>query len=174
MKMPDLLAEAFNAQVTMEHASSMAYLQMAAYLEDQNLTGMAAWMRAQSEEEREHGHRFFDFVLDRGNDVRIGSMAAPASDFASPTAVFEASLNQERAVTEAIHNLYRSASEHGDLASLPFLQTFIEEQNEEEATVETILERVRLAGDDPSSLLLLDRELGTRSQNGQSPTPSPQ
>ena len=46
-------------------------------------------------------------------------------------------------MTEAIHGLYRLATEHGDLASLPFLQTFIEEQNEEEATVETILERIR-------------------------------
>ena len=55
----------------------MAYLQMAAFFEDQNLTGMAAWMRAQSEEEREHGHRFFEFVLDRGNQVRIGPMEAP-------------------------------------------------------------------------------------------------
>ena len=133
MEMPHELAEAFNAQVTMEHSSSLAYLQMAAYFEDKNLTGMAAWMRAQSDEEREHGHRFFDFVLDRGNEVRIGSMEAPVADFDSAEAVFQASLNQERAVTEAIHDLYRLATEHGDLASLPFLQTFIEEQNEEES-----------------------------------------
>lgn len=162
MKMPDAVADAFNAQVTMEHASSMAYLQMAAHFEERNLTGMAAWMRAQSEEERGHGHRFFDFVLDRGNPVRIGPIEAPGADFDSVAAVFEASLNQERAVTRAIHDLYRLASDNGDLASIPFLQTFIEEQNEEEATMETILERVRMAGDDPSSLLLLDKELGTR------------
>ena len=160
--MPDDLAQAFNDQVSMELASSNAYLQMAAHFESQNLTGMASWMRAQSAEETDHAHRFFDYVLDRGNDVRIGALDAPGSDFDSVEAVFEASLTQERAVTAAIHDLYRMAVETGDLGSLPFLQTFIEEQNEEEATVETILERIRLAGGESSALLLLDSELGSR------------
>lgn len=163
MKMPDVLAKAFNEQITMELGSSLAYLQMVAHLESKNLTGMAAWMRLQSEEERQHALRFLQFVLDRGNPVTLGSIDAPQSDFDSVESVFAASLAQEQEVTAAIHDLYRSASDSGDLASFPFLQSFIEEQNEEEATVETILDRVRLAGGDPSAILILDRELGART-----------
>lgn len=162
MKMPDELAAAVNDQITMEMASSVAYLQMSAHFETENLTGMASWMRMQAEEEKDHAHRFMDFVLDRGNSVRLGSIEAPESSFESVEHVFKTALEQEQTVTKAIHDIYRLASDKGDLASFPFLQEFIEEQNEEEATVETILERVRLAGGESSAILLLDRELGSR------------
>lgn len=162
MKMPDELAAAVNDQITMEMASSVAYLQMSAHFEAENLTGMASWMRMQAEEEKDHAHRFMDFVLDRGNSVRLGAIEAPESSFESVEHVFKTALEQEQAVTKAIHDIYRLASDKGDLASFPFLQEFIEEQNEEEATVETILERVRLAGGESSAILLLDRELGSR------------
>ncbi len=162
MKMPDELASAVNDQITMEMASSVAYLQMSAHFETENLTGMASWMRMQAEEEKDHAHRFMDFVLDRGNSVSLGSIEAPESSFESVEHVFKTALEQEQTVTKAIHDIYRLASDKGDLASFPFLQEFIEEQNEEEATVETILERVRLAGGESSAILLLDRELGSR------------
>lgn len=160
--MSDELANAFNDQITMELASSVAYLQMSAHFEAENLTGMASWMRMQSEEEKEHAHRFLEFVLDRGNPVSLGSIEAPQSTFDSAEQLFETALRQEQGVTRAIHDLYRLASDSGDLASFPFLQGFIAEQNEEEATVETILERVRLAGGESSAILLLDNELGAR------------
>lgn len=161
--MPDDLAAAFNDQITMELGSSVAYLQMAAHFEGENLTGMAGWMRMQAEEEKNHAHRFMDFVLDRGNRVKLGSIEAPQSHFESVEQVFSTALSQEQTVTRAIHDLYRLASDNGDLAAYPFLQEFIEEQNEEEATVETILERVRLAGGESSAILLLDNELGARA-----------
>lgn len=163
MRMNDELTEAFNRQISMELGASTTYLQMAAHLATENLVGMASWMRAQAQEEWGHAHRFLDFVLHRGNRVEIGAQEAPPSTFDSVEAVFASALSQEREVTEAIHQLYRLASEDGDLASFPFLQTFIEEQNEEEDMVETILERVRLAGDSPGALLILDNELGGRS-----------
>lgn len=163
MKMPDALAAAFNDQINMELASSMAYLQMSAHFESENLVGMASWMRMQAEEEKEHAHRFLKFVLDRGNPVKLGAIEAPESGFESVEQVFATALGQEQTVTRAIHDLYRLASESGDLGSFPFLQTFIEEQIEEEAMVETILERVRIAGGESSAILILDNELGARN-----------
>lgn len=162
MKMPDDLTAAFNEQITMELASSVAYLQMAAYFEGENLTGMASWMRLQAEEEKEHAQRFMSFVLDRGSEVKLGAIEAPESGFDSVEQVFETALTEEQEVTRAIHDLYRLASDKGDLASYPFLETFIAEQVEEESRVEGILERVRLAGGESSATLLLDNELGAR------------
>ncbi|MEZ5175533.1 MAG: ferritin [Acidimicrobiia bacterium] len=161
--MADELVAAYNEQVTLELASSVAYLQMAAHFESSNLVGMAGWMRAQAAEEAAHADRFIAFILDRGADVKIGNIPAPTTDFGAPEAVFEASLNQERAVTKSIHDLFRLARKNDDLASEPFLSSFIDEQIEEESTVESILERVRLAGGESSALLLLDSELGART-----------
>ncbi|HLF44242.1 MAG TPA: ferritin [Acidimicrobiia bacterium] len=167
MRMPDDLEAAFNRQVTMELASATAYLQMAAFFADSNLVGMSAWMRAQAAEERAHADRFLDFILDRGNRVHIGEVPAPMAEFDGPEPAFEAALDQERAVTEAIHALYRLASDRGDLASFPFLQAFIAEQNEEESTAQTILDRLRLASGDSGAIFLLDHELGARGGDAQ-------
>ena len=160
--MTDDLAATFNDQITMELGTSIAYIQMAAHFEAKNLVGMASWMRQQAEEEKDHAHKFIGFVLDRGNDVEIGSITAPQSQFESTEQVFEAALAQEQAVSAAIHDIYRLASDKDDLACFPLLQWFIDEQNEEESTVATILERVRLAGGDSSAILLLGAELGAR------------
>lgn len=166
MQMQEDLEKAFNAQVSMELASSLAYLQMSAYFAERNLSGMSSWMRSQSAEEHEHAYRFLDFILERGNTVSIEDLPAPRSDFTGPGEVFATALEQEQNVTRAIHDLYRLAGDLGDLASFPFLQAFIAEQNEEEAMVEAILDRLRLAGEDSSALLLLDHELGAREGPG--------
>lgn len=163
MQMPDAVAEGFQQQITTEMASSAAYLQMAVYFADRNLTGMSSWMRAQSDEERDHALRFLDFLLDRGHRPELGPLLAPAADFADAEAAFAAALEQEQEVTKAIHDLHALAMKDGDLASLPFLLEFVAEQTEEEAMVETILARIRLAGGDASAILMLDQELGSRA-----------
>lgn len=162
MKMTDKLAAAYSDQVTMELTSSNAYLQMSAWFELADLPGMASWMRIQSDEERTHALRFLDFVLNRGNQAAIGEVPAPESEFESPRRVFEAALAQEQEVTRAIRRLYQLASAEADVESFSLLEWFLNEQVEEEATVEEILGQLRHAGDDGPALLLLDRELGAR------------
>ena len=162
MRLPEEMERALNAQVTMELASAASYLQMAAYFSHANLDGMSRWMRAQAEEERSHADRFLDFILNRDGKAMIGDVAAPRSEFVGPEDVFAAALAQEESVTAAIHNLYRLANELGDLASLPFLQDFIAEQNEEEAMVSSIVDRLELVGGQSGALFLLDHELGAR------------
>lgn len=163
MKMSDQLAEKFNRQIDLELASSIAYLQMAAYFDSRSLPGMASWMRIQSEEERAHGLKFFDHVLDRGNRIALGAGEAPKTDFSSAVDAFETALAQEQRVSESISGLYAAALADGDSASFSMLQWFLEEQIEEESTVSDIVEQLKLIGNDGGALLLLDRELGQRS-----------
>lgn len=160
--MSPALQDAYNDQITLEFASSYAYLQMAAFFDDANLPGFANWMRRQADEERIHAMKFFRFVLDRGSRVELRAIPAPSVDYTSPLSVFEASLNHEQTVTRAIHDLYSRATEEKDYESLPLLHWFIDEQVEEEATVSELIEQIAMAGDNGAALLLLDRELGTR------------
>ena len=162
MAMTADLQDAYNDQITLEFASSYAYLQMAAFFDDANLPGFANWMRQQAEEERIHAMKFFDFVLDRGNQVELRPIPAPSGEYTSPLSVFEASLAHEQTVTRSIHDLYARATEGKDYESLPLLHWFIDEQVEEEATVTELIEQISMAGDNGAALLLLDRELGTR------------
>ncbi|MGH8928784.1 MAG: ferritin [Acidimicrobiia bacterium] len=163
MKMSDKLTQSFSDQVTMEITASLAYLQMSAWFESIDLTGMASWMRIQSEEERLHAIRFIDFVLDRGNTPIIGETAKPRASFGSLKEVFEAALAQEQSVTQSIRALYLQASEEKDIESYSLLDAFLTEQVEEESTIQRILGQLGHAGQDGSALLMLDRELGTRT-----------
>jgi ferritin len=163
MRMPKDLEAAFNSQLTMELGAANSYLQISAWFSTQNLNGMASWMRQQAIEERSHALMFLDFILNRGCEAAIGQVPAPTASFNSPLAAFESALAQEQAVTEAIHELYRAAEQAGDISSIPFLQGFITEQIEEEATVSAIADRLRLAEGQSGALFLLDNELGGRS-----------
>ena len=162
MGMNPKLEAAYNTQITMEYGSAYAYLAMGAWLEAEGLPGMAQWMRLQSEEETEHALRFYQFVLDRGGRVVLGSIEAPAAQFGGPLDVFRQSLRQEQAVTASINNLYALAVEAQDFASIPLLDWFVNEQVEEEATVQQIIDDLERAGDAGHTLLMLDRELGAR------------
>jgi ferritin len=162
MKLSAELEKAFSEQITLELASAVAYLQLAAGLSGQDLPGMASWMRVQADEERIHALKFIDHVLDKGGDVQIGAIAPPPKPPASVVAAFEAALAHEERVSEAIRSLYRQAVEAGEIDSLPLLSWFLNEQVEEESTVSEILGRLRRIGDDGSALLFLDSELGSR------------
>jgi ferritin len=156
------MQDALNGQITKEFYASQLYLAMSAYLEALNLKGFAHWMRVQSEEEREHALKLFDFILERGGSVELGALEQPPSEFGSPVEIFQASLGHERKVTASINDLYGRAAAENDYASQVFLQWFIEEQVEEEANASEMIDRLLMAGDNKAALLMLDTEMKSR------------
>lgn len=172
MQLSPELTRAYNDQVQLEFESSFAYLQMGADFELRSLPGMARWMRMQSGEEHAHAMKFIQFVLDRGGKLELKALGAPSATPDSVIATFEVALAHEQRVTKAIHALYAKALAGQDFSSLPLLQWFVNEQVEEESTVSTILDRLRMVGDDRTGLLFLDRELGTRSGTADASTDS--
>ena len=157
--MSDDILKAFNDQITLELTADMTYRQLAIEADAQNLSGMAAWLRHQADEEIVHANKFIDHTLDRGSHPRIGTIEAPDSALE----IFQAALAHEEKVSEAIRELYRACTSAGDIDAIPLLQWFINEQIEEEATVDEIVGRIELIGDDGPGLLRLDAELGSRN-----------
>lgn len=155
--------DAINAQIAHEFYASYLYLAMSAYFETINLPGFARWMRAQSEEEREHAMKFFDYLNDRGGSVELGAIAQPPGEFQSPLDVFQQALEHERKVTGLIHRLYELALKESDYATQAHLQWFITEQVEEEKNASQVIEQIKMTGGQPGALFVLDRELGARA-----------
>jgi len=154
--------DAINEQIKNELYSAYLYLSMAAYSEASNLPGLAHWMRLQSQEEVEHAMKFFDFINDRGGRVVLQAVDQPPTEFESPLAIFEQTLEHERKVTAMINQLYELALRENDYPSQVLLQWFIEEQVEEEKNAEQILQTLKMIGDKPQGLVMVDRELGRR------------
>lgn len=163
MKLSNDLEKKFSEQITLEFTAEATYRQLAIEADAQSLVGIASWLRHQADEEVVHANKFIDHVDARDGHVQIGSLNAPAQ-FAAPSALdlFEAAFKHEQKVSEAIQNLYRAAEEAGDFDSRPILNWFTSEQIEEESTVDEIIGRIRLVGDDGSGLLRMDSELGAR------------
>jgi ferritin len=156
------IQDAFNEQLNAELYSSYLYLSMAAYFESQNLTGMANWMRLQQAEEYAHGMKFFDFINDRGGRVKLAKIKEPRTEWESPLDVFEESCAHEAKVTGLINDLVELCQSEKDPAAGTFLQWFVTEQVEEEATVQAIKDNLKLAGNNTVALFMIDRELGQR------------
>jgi len=153
---------AFNKQINAELYSSYLYLSMAAYFESQNLKGMAHWMRLQAQEEDMHGMKFFDFINECGGKVVLTAIEGPRTEWSGPLAVFEEAYEHERKVTGLIHDLVDLAIKERDHAANVFLQWFVTEQIEEEASAQEIRDKLRLIQDSPGPLFMIDRELGQR------------
>lgn len=157
------LEKKFNEQITLEFEASITYRQLAIEADQQDLPGIAAWLRHQADEEIVHANKFIDHVVDRDGEASIGDIPAPkVTSGLSILEIFEAALTHEEKVSEAIRELYRSADAEGDIDSRPLLNWFVDEQIEEEATASEIIGRLKLIGGDGSGLLRLDAELGQR------------
>ena len=154
--------DAINEQIKHEFYSAYLYLSMAGSFEVANLPGFAQWMRKQSEEEREHAMKFFDFLLNRGEHVQLQAIDQPPYAFRSPLDTFEQVLEHEKEITSHIHRLYDLSVQENDYPVQVLLNWFVEEQVEEEKTATEIVERLRMAGEEGAALLLLDREMGER------------
>ncbi len=166
------IQDALNEQIKNEFYSAYLYLSVSGYFESTNLPGFAGWMRAQYEEERAHGLKLFDFIIDREGRVLLRGIDAPPSDFKSPLDVFQQTLAHERKVTGMINALYALAVKETDYPTQVLLQWFISEQVEEEKASSIIVEQLKMIGDDGSALLLLDRELGGRKRGATAENPS--
>ncbi|NOK61974.1 MAG: ferritin [Chloroflexi bacterium AL-W] len=161
--MNETVQKAINEQITLEFAASHVYLSMSAYFESINLAGFAHWMRVQSEEEREHALKFFDFVNDRGGRVMLQAIEEPQMEFASPLSTMELALKHEQKVTASIHNLYNLTVKENDLPAQNLLRWFIDEQVEEEKNADDIVQNLKLIGNDGTGLYMIDRTLAGRS-----------
>lgn len=155
--------QALNDQLNAELASEYLYLSMSAYYESQNLEGFANWMQIQAREEYAHAMKIYAYIHSRGGRVRLGALEAPQADWDSPLAAFSAALEHERMITGRINDLVDVAGEEKDNATYQFLMWFVSEQVEEEETASRVVERLKLMGDAPGGLFIMDRELESRT-----------
>jgi ferritin len=157
-----VVQDTINEQIKNELYSAYLYLSMSAHCEAANLHGFAHWMRVQSQEEVSHAMKFFEFVFDRGGRVVLQAIDQPPVDFKSPLDLFQQTLAHEQKVTGMINHIYDLAAKENDYATQTFVQWFITEQVEEEKNASQILEQLKVIGDQPAALFMLDSYLGKR------------
>lgn len=157
------MADAFNEQIKNEFYSAYMYLSMSAYFADLGLPGFSGWMRVQAQEEVTHATKMYDYVLSRGEQVVLKAIDAPPATWKNPLEVMQAALEHEKFVTKRLNELTDLAIKEKDHASQIFLSWYITEQVEEEQSFGDIVSALKLIKGEGQGLLMMDRELGTRT-----------
>jgi ferritin len=144
--------QALNEQVANEFAASHQYVAIGAHYESQTLPQLARFFYAQAVEEREHAMMMIKYLLDTNAPVRLREISAPTAEFADHIAPIRMALEQERQVSAQIGELFSVARQEGDYLSEQFVQWFLKEQIEEEATMAQLLDVAERVRDLPMTL----------------------
>lgn len=153
---------ALNEQLNKELYSAYLYMSMSAYSTHIGLKGFANWFMVQYHEEMMHAMKFYNYINDQSEQVKLMAIDAPPTEFESPLDMFEKTLKHEQFVTKRINNLIDLAIKGKDHATNIFLQWFITEQIEEEANDNDVIAKLKLVGKKGDALLMLDKELSAR------------
>lgn len=158
----DRMCAALNAQINKELFSEYLYLSMSAWFEAQGLPGFANWMAVQAQEEHFHAMKLYGYIVERGGRVILEAIDKPESEFGSPAKAFDATLAHEQFITASINELVDVAIGIKDHATNQFLAWYVNEQVEEEANAQALIDKLRWIGDNGNALLMMDRELALR------------
>lgn len=157
--------KAINEQINAELYSSYMYAAMSMYFETEDMSGAAGWMKAQAAEELVHAEKLMDYVNERGGRVLLAAIEKPPVEWDSVLDAFQAALKHEEKVSSLINGLVTLAREEKDHMTDNFLQWFVAEQVEEEASASEVVRKIKLAGDTGGGMFMIDRELGQRGSS---------
>jgi len=153
------IEQALNAQIKIEAESSQIYLAMASWAETEGFGGAAQFLYRHSDEERMHMLKIVQYVNERGGKAIIPLLSAPEKSYQSLTHLFQTLLNHEIMVSGEINNVVEICLTEKDYTTHNFMQWYVAEQIEEEALARTIMDKLRMIGEDKGGLYLFDRDI---------------
>ncbi|MRR33832.1 ferritin [bacterium] len=156
------MVQALNKQLNNEIYSAYLYLSMSSFTTHIGLKGAANWFMVQYQEEMVHAMKFYNYLISQGEHAQLAAIAAPPVEFGTLLSMFEQTLRHEQFITQSINDLTELAVKEKDHATQIFLQWFVTEQIEEEGNDNDIIARLKLVGDNPQGLLMVDAEMAAR------------
>lgn len=156
------LSEALNEQMNFEFYSAHVYMAIAGYCSGESLDGFANFFIVQAEEERFHAMKIYKFLNDRGKRVTFTGFESPNNDYSSVLQAFEQAFQHEQIVTKRIYHLSDLALNDREHATIQFLKWFIDEQVEEEAMFDNLINKLKRIDQDSNAFFMLEAELAQR------------
>ncbi len=157
------LLKELNEQMNFEFLSGYYYMAMAGYASSEDFDGFAHFFLIQGQEEYMHGMKFYNFINEVGGRVKFDEISKPENDFDSIKDAFEEALNHEKEVTKRINDIMDTAKKENNHAVIGFLDWFVQEQIEEEATMESILTKLNRMDGSYQGLYMLDSKMALRT-----------
>ena len=155
--LPKRVEDILNLQINKEDYSSQLYLSMASWAENKGFEGVSTWLYAQAEEERVHMLKLVKYVNERDGVAIIPGIETPPVDFGDIVVMFAKVLEHERYISASINEIVKVCLEENDYTTQNWIQWFVNEQIEEEASVKAIIDKLNLLG--KNNLYMFDRDI---------------
>ena len=166
--LPKKVEEIINVQIEKEDYSSQLYLSMASWAENKGFEGVSSWLYAQAEEERVHMLKLIKYVNDRDGIAVIPGIETPPNDFGDVFTAFDKVLAHEQFISGSINEIVAVCISENDYTTQNWIQWFVTEQIEEEASVKAIIDKLNLLG--KNNLYMFDRDIMTMRGSGANTT----
>lgn len=153
---------ALNTQINHELWSAYLYLSMSIDFKTKGMPGISNWMFIQFKEEQDHAFKLINYIVSRGWNPVLKPISEVPTTWSTPLEAFKDTLNHEKKVTSMINEIYSLSIQEKDYATELMLQSFVNEQVEEEHSVQELIDKLSMIGDNGFGLYTLDRELSTR------------
>ncbi len=157
------MQNAINGQINNEMYSAYLYMAMSAHAANEGLKGFSKWFMVQYHEEMVHAMKFYEFIQSRGGSVELQAIKQPPSSWKSAMQMFKDTYTHEQFITKCINDLVALARKENDNASEIFLQWYVTEQVEEEENDTEIIAMLKMAGESPQALMMVDAKVGARA-----------
>jgi len=158
------MVKALNDQINAELNSAYLYSAMQAYFLSINLEGFAHWMNVQTQEEKTHADKFYNFINERNARIELEAIPKPQKDWKSVLDAFEAAYKHEQYITGRINKLMEQAKAENDYATESLLKWFVDEQVEEEASTLKVVETLKMIKESAGGLVMLDHQMAKRGK----------
>ncbi len=114
---------------------------------------------SESQGEMEHAQKFADYLIARGQSVKLDEIPAPVQTWDSIEDLISYSFNMEADLTSSLQQLYSISERISDTRTNVFLDPIIDAQTKSEDEFANILGKVKFASNQPSAILLIDSDL---------------
>ena len=157
--MDNNLLDNFFEHLTMERYANVQYFSIYLWFKERDLHGFASHFLSESKGEMEHAQKFADYLIARGQTVKIKDIPAPVQTWDSIEELISFSFNMEADLTSSLQQLYSISERISDTRTNVFLDPIVDSQTKSEDEFANILGRVRFASNQPAAILLIDSDL---------------
>jgi ferritin len=162
--LPKKVEEILNVQIEKEDYSSQLYLSMASWAENGGFEGVSCWLYSQAEEERVHMLKLINYLNDRDGMAVIPGIDTPPTEFGDVFTMFDKVLAHEQFISGSINEIIAVCIAENDYTTQSWIQWFVTEQIEEEASVKAIIDKLKLLG--KNNLYMFDRDIMSMRGSG--------
>ena len=154
-----LLLENLYEHLSMERNSNVQYMAMSLWFRERELNGFSSFFINESSDEMEHSYKFANYLIARGQRVKLQELPAPIQEWNSIEELISYAFKMESDLTTSIQQLYSIAERCSDIRTSVFLDPFVEKQISSEDEFANLLGKVKFASEQPSALLIIDQDL---------------